>query len=92
MCLGNISTDFSATNAQKTGLHGNIYDFIVEYGVLSDYEVHDIHAYVRKKMVWYKMFRLIKKILVVTLLSSVNSLKPVLTKNQKCKTREVMST
>ena len=36
MCLGNISTDFNATNAQKTGLHGNIYDFSVEDGVFSD--------------------------------------------------------
>ena len=36
MCLGNISTDFKATNAEKTGLHGNIYDFSVEDGVFSD--------------------------------------------------------
>ena len=60
MCLGNISTDFSATNAQNTGLHGNIYDFSIKYGVLSDFEVHFIHAYLMKKMVLYKMLRLIK--------------------------------
>ena len=83
MCLGNISTDFNATNAQKTGLHGNIYDFIVEYRVFSDFEIHDIHAYLMKKMVLYKMLRLIK-ILVMTLLSGVNSLIYVLTKNQEC--------
>ena len=33
MCLGNISTEFNAINAQKTSLHGNIYDFSVEYGI-----------------------------------------------------------
>ena len=49
MCLGNISTDFSATNAQKTGLHGHVYDFSVEYEVFSDFEIHDIHAYLMKK-------------------------------------------
>ena len=43
MSLGNISTDFSKTNAQKTGLHGNIYDFSVKYEVFSDFEIYDIH-------------------------------------------------
>ena len=33
MCLGNISTEFNAIYAQKTSLHGNIYDFSVEYGI-----------------------------------------------------------
>ena len=27
LCLGNISKDFSSTNAQKTGLHGYVHDF-----------------------------------------------------------------
>ena len=49
MCLGNISTNFNATNPQKTGLHGNIYDFSVEYGVFSDFEIHDIHVYLMTK-------------------------------------------
>ena len=41
----------------------------------------------------YKILRLIKKILVIALLSGVNSLKCVLTKNQECKKRkEYMST
>ena len=90
MCLGNISTDFSATNAQKTSLHGNIYDFTVEFGIFSDFEIHDIHAYLMKKMVLYKMFKLIKKVLVMALLSSVNSLKCISMKNQECKVREVI--
>ena len=49
MCLGNISTDFSAKNSQKTGLHGNIYDFCVEYGVFSEFEIYDIHRYLMNK-------------------------------------------
>ena len=49
MSLGNISTDFSATNSQKTELHGYVYDFSVEYGVFSDFEIQDIHAYLIKK-------------------------------------------
>ena len=49
MCLGNISADFSVENAQKTGLHGNIYDFSFECGVFSDFEIHDLHAYLMKK-------------------------------------------
>ena len=39
-------------------------------------------------MVMYKILRLIKKILVIALLSGVNSLKCVLTKNQEWKKRE----
>ena len=49
MCLGNISTGFNAINAQKASLHGNIYDFSVEYGIFLDFEIHDIHAYLIKK-------------------------------------------
>ena len=31
LCLGNISDDWTAANAQKTGLWGEIYDFAVDY-------------------------------------------------------------
>ena len=54
MCLGNISTDFSTTNAQRTGLHGNVYDFSVECRVFSDFEIQDIHDYLMKKTTLYK--------------------------------------
>ena len=49
MCLGNISPDLSATNAQKTGLHRYVYDFSVEFRAFSDFEVHDIHTCLMKK-------------------------------------------
>ena len=31
LCLGNVSKDFSVDNMKKTGLNGNVYDFIVHY-------------------------------------------------------------
>ena len=31
LCLGNISDDWIAANAQKTGFWGDIYDFAVDY-------------------------------------------------------------
>ena len=31
LCLGNVSKDFSVGNMRKTGLHGYIYDFSVDY-------------------------------------------------------------
>ena len=49
MCLGNASTDFSCANVLKTGLHGYVYDFSVEYHVFNDVEIHDSHAYLMKK-------------------------------------------
>ena len=44
-----------------------------------------------KKTILYKMFRVMKKILaIIFLVSSVNSLKCVLIKHQKCKLRKVI--
>ena len=91
LCLGKIFTDFSATNAQKTSLHGNIHDFSVEHGVFSDFEIHDIHAYLMKKTILYKMFKVIKEILaIIFLASNANSLKCISIENQECKVREVI--
>ena len=50
LCLGNISADFSATNATKTGLYGNFYDFAVDYVLISGVKtISDIHRYLMKK-------------------------------------------
>ena len=35
LCLGNTSKDFSVYNIKKTGLNGNVYDFSVDYIILS---------------------------------------------------------
>ena len=49
LCLGNISEDFSSTNAQKTGLYGHAYDFSVDYGAIENNHILDIHRYLMKK-------------------------------------------
>ena len=49
VCLGKISSDFSAVNAAKTGLYGSVYDFSVDYRIISYFEVYDIHRYLMKK-------------------------------------------
>ena len=61
LVLGNISTDFSTTNAEKAGLYGNVYDFAIDYVPINSVgTIYDIHRYLMAKMVLYKMFRLIK--------------------------------
>ena len=77
LCLAGIPKHFSSSNA--TGLYGYVYDFIVDYKAITNNKIHDIHAYLIKKIKLYKMFRVIKKILAIKfLVSSVNSLKCVL--------------
>ena len=43
LCLGNISKDFSISNA--TGLHGYAYDFSVDYKAIANDKMHNIHGY-----------------------------------------------
>ena len=71
LCLANISKDFSISNA--TGLHGYVYDFSVDYKAIANDKIHDIHRYLIKKTILCKVFRVIKKILVVVLISTLNS-------------------
>ena len=48
--LGNISKDWSITNATKTGLYGNVYDFAVDYIPINAVKtIYDIHRYLMKK-------------------------------------------
>ena len=49
LCLGNISKDFSVDNIKKTGLNGYVYDFSVNYDVISADDILDIHKYLMKK-------------------------------------------
>ena len=50
LCLGNLSTDWSTTNATKTGLYCNVYDFAVDYVPISGVKtIHDIHRYLMTK-------------------------------------------
>ena len=49
LCLGNISDDWTAANAQKTGFCGEIYDFAVVYTSTNIGDIYNIHRYLMKK-------------------------------------------
>ena len=49
LCLGNISDDWTAANAQKTGLWGEIYDFAVDYTSTNIGDIYSVHRYLMKK-------------------------------------------
>ena len=99
LSLGNISTDFSTTNATKTGLYGNVYNFPVGYVPISGVKtIYDIHRYLMKKMILYKMFSIIKNVLVLVLMLVASllvltnsSTKCISLKNQECKVREIIT-
>ena len=92
LCLGNISTNFSTTNAQKTGLFGNVYVFAVYYVPISGVKtIYDVHRYLMiKKCYCIKMFGLIKKVLIGDIDIGVNVSYICSLKIQKCKVREVI--
>ena len=62
----------------------------VDYKAMKNNKIHDIHRYLMKKAILYKMFGLIKKVLLIVIISSVNSLKCISIKNQEFKVREVI--
>ena len=49
LCLGNISDDWTAANAQKTGLWGEIYDFAVDYTSTNIGDIYNVHRYLMRK-------------------------------------------
>ena len=49
LCLGNVSKDFSASNMNKTGFNGYIYDFSVDYHAINVNDIKDIHKYLMKE-------------------------------------------
>ena len=49
LCLGSISDDWAASNAEKTGLFSEVYDFAVDYTALNKGEIYNVHRYLMKK-------------------------------------------
>ena len=50
LCIGNLSNNWSPIEAQKTGLYGNIYDFVVDYKAInSAIKIYDMHRYLMTK-------------------------------------------
>ena len=44
LCIGNLSNPWTTSASEKTGLYGNIFDFVVDYeqilGVKTTYDMH----------------------------------------------------
>ena len=49
LCFGNISDDWTAANAEKTGFWREIYDFAVDYTNTSVSDIYNVHRYLMKK-------------------------------------------
>ena len=46
LCIGNLSDQWTTTESEKTGLYGNIYDFVVDYEeILLLKTIYDMHRY-----------------------------------------------
>ena len=50
LCIGNLSDQWTTSESEKTGLCGNIYDFVVDYElILDDKAIYDMHRYLMPK-------------------------------------------
>ena len=50
LCIGNLSDQWTTSESEKTGLYGNIYDFIVDYTqILGVKPIYDMHRYLMIK-------------------------------------------
>ena len=50
LCIGNISDKWSTSESEKTGLYGNIYDFVVDYeAIILVKTIYDMHRYLMIK-------------------------------------------
>ena len=50
ICLGNLSDQWTTSESEKTGLHGNIYDFVVDFKqIVGVKAIYDMHRYLMVK-------------------------------------------
>ena len=49
LCLGNISKNWSVDNMKRTGFHGYVYDFSVDYDATAVDDIKDIQTYLMTK-------------------------------------------
>ena len=50
LCIGNLSDQWTTSESEKTGLYGNIYDFVVDCeDILLDKTIYDMHRYLMIK-------------------------------------------
>ena len=51
LCIGNLSDKWSTSESEKTGLYGNIYDFVVDYeAIIGVKPIYDIHRYLMTQL------------------------------------------
>ena len=50
LCIGNLNDQWTTSESEKTGLYGNIYDFVVYYEqILGVNPIYDMHRYLMTK-------------------------------------------
>ena len=50
LCIGNLSDQWTARESEKTGLYGNIYDFLVDYqAIVGGDPIYDMHRHLMTK-------------------------------------------
>ena len=50
LCLGNLSNEWNTSESEKTGVYGNIYDFVADYKAINGVKpIYDMHRYLMKK-------------------------------------------
>ena len=50
LCIGNLSDQWTASESEKTGLYGSIYDFVVDYEqIVGVKAIYDMHRYLMTK-------------------------------------------
>ena len=48
--IGNLSDQLTASESEKTGLYGNIYDFFIDYqAIVGVGPIYDMHRYLMPK-------------------------------------------
>ena len=50
LCIGNLRSEWTKSESEKTGLYGNIYDFVVDYRAINGVKpIYDMHRYLMIK-------------------------------------------
>ena len=50
LCIGNLSNQWTTSESEKTGLYGNIYDFVVDHEAINGAKpIYDMHRYLMTK-------------------------------------------
>ena len=76
LCLGNISDDWTASNAEKTGFRGEIYDFAFDYASTNIGDIYNVHRYLMKKHnINSQLFRMYKMLIINLAISLFSVLK-----------------